>query len=69
MKAGGNPQKLSVNIIADARKNDEQVMRVSSGSNIVVSPNGKEVAFLYRGVDCSDVSRSKDVQVGTHRGI
>jgi len=49
MKAGGNPQKLAVNIIADARKNDEQVMRVSSGSNIVVSPNGKEVAFLYRG--------------------
>jgi Tol biopolymer transport system component/C-terminal processing protease CtpA/Prc len=49
MKAGGSPQKLTVNIIADARKNDEQVMRVSSGSNIAVSPNGKEVAFLYRG--------------------
>lgn len=49
MKAGGNPQKLSINILADARKNDEQVMRVSSGSNIAVSPNGKEVAFLYRG--------------------
>ena len=49
MKAGANPQKISINILADARKNDEQVMRVTSGSNIVVSPNGKEVAFLYRG--------------------
>lgn len=49
MKAGGNPQKLAVQISADARKNDEQVMRVSSGSSIAVSPNGKEVAFLYRG--------------------
>jgi len=49
LKAGANPQKISINILADARKNDEQVMRVTSGSNIVVSPNGKEVAFLYRG--------------------
>jgi Tol biopolymer transport system component/C-terminal processing protease CtpA/Prc len=49
MKAGGNPQKLAVQILADARRNDEQVMRVSSGSSIAVSPNGKEVAFLYRG--------------------
>ena len=49
MKPGSSAKKVAVNILADARKNDEQLIRVSSGSGISVSPNGKEVAFIFRG--------------------
>jgi Tol biopolymer transport system component/C-terminal processing protease CtpA/Prc len=49
MQDGGSAKKLNVNIVADQRSNTEQVLRVSTGSGIAVSPNGKEVAFLYRG--------------------
>ncbi|HSF44780.1 MAG TPA: S41 family peptidase [Chitinophagaceae bacterium] len=49
MKEGAEPKKVSVKILADARTNSEQVLKVSSGSGISVSPNGKEVAFVYRG--------------------
>lgn len=49
MQDGGSAKKLNVNIVADQRSNSEQVMRVSTGTGIAVSPNGKEVAFLYRG--------------------
>jgi Tol biopolymer transport system component len=49
MKDGEEPKKVSVQILTDARTNSEQVMKVSSGSGISVSPNSKEVAFVYRG--------------------
>ncbi|MEN9600291.1 MAG: hypothetical protein RL596_2615, partial [Bacteroidota bacterium] len=49
MKAGGNAKKLPITIIADARKNDEQLIRVNGGGGIAVASNGKEVAFLFRG--------------------
>jgi Tol biopolymer transport system component/C-terminal processing protease CtpA/Prc len=49
MKAGSSAKKLAVSILADNRKNDEQVIRVSTGSGISVAPNGKEVAFVFRG--------------------
>ncbi len=49
MKAGLSPKKVGVTILADNRKNDEQLIRVSTGSSISVAPNGKEVAFLFRG--------------------
>lgn len=49
MKGSGSPKKLPITIVADARKNDEQVIRVNSGSGISVSSNGKEVAFTFRG--------------------
>ncbi|MFN5649032.1 MAG: peptidase S41, partial [Sphingobacteriales bacterium] len=49
MQDGNSSKKLNVNIVADQRSNTEQVLRVSTGSGIAVSPNGKEVAFLYRG--------------------
>lgn len=49
MKGNGSPKKLPITIVADARKNDEQVIRVNSGSGISVSSNGKEVAFTFRG--------------------
>ncbi|HCT23144.1 MAG TPA: peptidase S41, partial [Chitinophagaceae bacterium] len=40
---------VNVRISADARRNDEQLVRVNSGSGIAVSPNGKEIAFIFRG--------------------
>ncbi|MBX9781464.1 MAG: PDZ domain-containing protein [Chitinophagaceae bacterium] len=49
MKGSGSPKKLPITIVADARKNDEQVIRVNSGSGISVSSNGKEIAFTFRG--------------------
>jgi Tol biopolymer transport system component/C-terminal processing protease CtpA/Prc len=49
MKAGSSAKKLAVSILADNRKNDEQVIRVATGSGISVAPNGKEVAFVFRG--------------------
>jgi Tol biopolymer transport system component/C-terminal processing protease CtpA/Prc len=49
MKAGSSAKKVAVSILADNRKNDEQVIRVATGSGISVAPNGKEVAFVFRG--------------------
>lgn len=49
LRAGSNPQKVNITILADARNNNEKIYRVSSGSSMSVSPNGKEVAFLFRG--------------------
>jgi Tol biopolymer transport system component/C-terminal processing protease CtpA/Prc len=49
MKPGASAQKLNINILADARNNREQVYRVTSGSGMSVAPNGKEIAFVYRG--------------------
>ena len=49
MKPGTAAKKVAVSILSDNRKNDEQVIRVSSGTGISVAPNGKEVAFIFRG--------------------
>ena len=50
MKPGGQPQRVSVGISADARANREKVLQVTGQArDLAVSPNGKEVAFIYRG--------------------
>jgi tricorn protease len=47
---GGRPKQVNVQIAADARRNNEQIVPVSSGArDLAVSPNGKEVAFVFRG--------------------
>ncbi|HPH21837.1 MAG TPA: peptidase S41, partial [Haliscomenobacter sp.] len=44
------PKQLNVNIAADARRNNEQIVPVSAGArDLAVSSNGKEVAFVFRG--------------------
>ncbi len=49
-QANGKSQKLNVNIYADARTTNERNMPVGTGvGGMKVSPNGKEVAFTYRG--------------------
>ena len=46
----GKPNKISVTIHADARSTNERNLAVGTGAGgMKVSPNGKEVAFLYRG--------------------
>ncbi len=50
MKSNARPQKVSIQIAADARRNNEQVVPVSGGvRDMAVSSNGKEVAFIFRG--------------------
>lgn len=49
MKPGTAAKKIAISITADNRKNDEQVIKVTSGNGISVAPNGKEVAFIFRG--------------------
>jgi Tol biopolymer transport system component len=47
---GGQPQKMNVSIVADARANNERVLPVTGNAReMAVSPTGKEVAFIFRG--------------------
>ncbi|GAO42831.1 S41 family peptidase [Flavihumibacter petaseus] len=44
------PQLVKVSIHTDLKKNNEQILTVNGGAReLAVSPNGKEVAFLFRG--------------------
>lgn len=48
--AGVSPQKVNISIATDARANNERVVSVSGGvRDMAVSPNGKEVAYIFRG--------------------
>ena len=50
MKEGGKAEKININISADERYNEEKIKPISGGlSDMAVSPNGKEVAFISRG--------------------
>ncbi|MFN8357003.1 MAG: S41 family peptidase [Spirosomataceae bacterium] len=50
LKTGGRPQKVAVQIAVDARRNNEQVVSVNGGvRDLAISPNGKEVAYIFRG--------------------
>lgn len=50
MQEGGKPQKLTVLASADSRYNPEKIVSVNKNiSEIALSPNGKEIAFLHRG--------------------
>src|SRR5690606_29604021 len=50
MAPDGGPRRVPVTIASDAASKRERVVTVSSGvREAVLSPNGKEVAFIYRG--------------------
>ncbi|WP_428667778.1 S41 family peptidase [Runella sp.] len=50
LKSGAQPQKVNISISADAHANNERVVSVSGGvRDMAVSPNGKEVAYIFRG--------------------
>lgn len=49
-KEGGAPKKVEINISNENRKNNEQILSIKGGvRGMAVSPDAKEVAFLYRG--------------------
>lgn len=46
----GTAQKVAIQIFADSRVNTEEIVPVSGGATeFALSPNGKEVAFIFRG--------------------
>jgi Tol biopolymer transport system component/C-terminal processing protease CtpA/Prc len=50
MRSGAEPQRVAVALRTDAKANATQVVSVTGGAReLVVSPNGKEVAFTVRG--------------------
>ncbi|MBI5915572.1 MAG: PD40 domain-containing protein, partial [Bacteroidetes bacterium] len=50
MKEGGQPQKVPVSTVTDSRYNPEKTVPVTGEiSEMALSPNGKEVAFVHRG--------------------
>ncbi|MDF1502962.1 S41 family peptidase [Roseisolibacter sp. H3M3-2] len=50
MAPGGQPARVPITVTADDKSNRQRILSVSQGAQgLVVSPNGKEVAFLYRG--------------------
>ena len=50
MKEGGEPQKVAVLASADSRYNPEKIVSVNKDvTEIALSSNGKEAAFLHRG--------------------
>jgi tricorn protease len=49
-KGAAKAQKVNINISADAKNNNEKIVSVNGGArDVAVSPNGKEVAFIFRG--------------------
>ena len=49
-KDGGNPAKVNISINTDARTNAEKILPINTGvTQTVLSPNGKEIAFVVRG--------------------
>lgn len=50
LKPGGEPQKVAIRVFADGRASMEKVLPVNGGvTEMKLSPNGKEVAFVFRG--------------------
>lgn len=50
LEQGGQPVKVPVKIFADFRGNDQKIVSVNGGATeMALSPNGKEIAFVFRG--------------------
>lgn len=50
MREGSTPQKVNIRIAIDRQHRTEETLTVSSGAReMALSPNGKEIAFVYRG--------------------
>jgi Tol biopolymer transport system component/C-terminal processing protease CtpA/Prc len=50
LKPGGTPEKVAVQVFTDSRLNNQFIMPVSGGATeFALSPNGKEIAFVFRG--------------------
>lgn len=50
MTAGGQPQKVTISIMNDGRLTSAKIVPITNGaSEMALSPNGKEIAFIARG--------------------
>ncbi|GAB4198086.1 MAG: S41 family peptidase [Thermoflexibacter sp.] len=50
LKAGGQPTKVNITIRTEGKKNNQQIIPISGNiSEMSVSPNGKEIAYIVRG--------------------
>lgn len=50
LKEGSQPAKVQINVPFDISGNEEKIVSVSNGaSEMSLSPNGKEIAFVFRG--------------------
>jgi tricorn protease len=50
IKENGQPKKVPVTVNADSRSNAEKIVSINGGATeFDVSPNGKEIAFVFRG--------------------
>ncbi|MCG8399421.1 hypothetical protein LWS67_23320, partial [Bacillus atrophaeus] len=50
LKDGGKPEKVNIVINADSKSNTEKIVSINGGATeMSVSPNGKEIAFVFRG--------------------
>ena len=50
MNEGGSPQKVNINVTSESKNNIERILPINSGATeFEVSPNGKEIAFVFRG--------------------
>lgn len=50
MKEGGEPKKVTITVGADFRGNTEKIVPINTGATeMSLSPNGKEIAFVVRG--------------------
>ncbi len=62
---GEKPKKVSIEIFGDFRGNEQKIVSVNSGATeMALSPNGKEVAFVFRGevfVTSIDNSQTKRI--------
>lgn len=50
LKEGAQPKKVAIRINTDGRTNAEKILPINTGvTQTVLSPNGKEIAFIVRG--------------------
>ncbi|GGK78994.1 S41 family peptidase [Rufibacter glacialis] len=51
MQPNGTPQKVNIVLATEGRTNNERIVPVAGAGvqDLAVSPNGKEIAFIYRG--------------------
>jgi Tol biopolymer transport system component len=65
LREGGEPQKVNINIVADRNDTDlKRQIRTSGATEICVSPDGKEIAFILRGdvfVTSADYKTTKQI--------
>jgi tricorn protease len=65
LKEGNKPTKVTVAINADFRGNEEKIVSVNGGATeMALSPNGKEMAFIFRGeifVTSTDNNQTKRI--------